>query len=82
MSYKVQITRPSMYFWKKLGTNALQSTNHRDHLCTFGKLGTKSKVLVNHRDHPCTILFSLTKETFSHLLLELCCSFTRFYIRT
>ncbi|MFS7949302.1 hypothetical protein Hanom_Chr06g00569931 [Helianthus anomalus] len=38
------------------GLNALQSTNHRDHPCTFGKLGTKSKILVNHMDHSCTLL--------------------------
>ncbi|MFS7949370.1 hypothetical protein Hanom_Chr06g00570801 [Helianthus anomalus] len=45
-----------MYFSKKLGTNALQRANHKDHLCTFEKLVTKSKILVNHRDHPCTLL--------------------------
>ncbi|MFS7924781.1 hypothetical protein Hanom_Chr03g00276711 [Helianthus anomalus] len=50
---KCKPQRPSMYFWKKLGTKALQSANNRDHLCTFEKLGTKPKILINHRDHPC-----------------------------
>ncbi|MFS7957235.1 hypothetical protein Hanom_Chr07g00663971 [Helianthus anomalus] len=43
-------------FGKSWGLNALQSTNHRDHLCTFRKLGTKSKILINHRDYLCTLL--------------------------
>ncbi|MFS7919786.1 hypothetical protein Hanom_Chr03g00216761 [Helianthus anomalus] len=48
---------PSLYFWKKFSTKALQSANYRDHLCAFGKPGAKSKILVNHRDHPWPLLF-------------------------
>ncbi|MFS7940114.1 hypothetical protein Hanom_Chr05g00459851 [Helianthus anomalus] len=33
----------AMYFWKSWGLNALQSANHRDHLCTFEKLGPNPK---------------------------------------
>ncbi|MFS7992659.1 hypothetical protein Hanom_Chr12g01084941 [Helianthus anomalus] len=43
-------------FGKSWGLNALQSTNHKNHLSTFGKLVTKYKILINHKDHPCTLL--------------------------
>ncbi|MFS7990438.1 hypothetical protein Hanom_Chr11g01058881 [Helianthus anomalus] len=37
------------------GLNALQSTNHRDYLCTFGKSGGLNMLQsANRRDHPCT----------------------------
>ncbi|KAF5782911.1 hypothetical protein HanXRQr2_Chr11g0501831 [Helianthus annuus] len=39
-------------FGKSWELNALQATNHKDHLCTFKKL--RSKILVNHTEHPCT----------------------------
>ncbi|MFS7894724.1 hypothetical protein Hanom_Chr00s001954g01690271 [Helianthus anomalus] len=38
---------------KRWGLNVLQSTNHRDHPCTFGKSwGLNTLRSANHRDHP------------------------------
>ncbi|MFS8020558.1 hypothetical protein Hanom_Chr16g01416941 [Helianthus anomalus] len=37
------------------GVNALQTANHRDHLCTFGKSwGLNTLRSANHKDHPST----------------------------